>query len=242
MAGLFWKMHKMHLKDKKNQIEQEKEVAELKAFKQYTNDLEGAYDSLRIIKHDYLTIMSSFKLYLDEGNLEELKTYYYDELQAINQGLLIENTLVDSLGKMKISELKSVLLYKLSLAATNGLQVELEIREPIEKVGISTAILSQILGILLDNAMEAASETETKRLKIAVIKNGSALTFIVLNSWKKADISLSRIFDKGYSSKGEGRGLGLHTIENYTNRMKNLYLETEITDEYFKQILTVKES
>ena len=52
---------------------------------------------------------------------------------------------------------------------------------------------------------------------------------------------MNKIFELGFSTKGKNRGTGLHAVRNYTEKIKGLHLETEVTDEYFCQILTVKD-
>jgi two-component system sensor histidine kinase AgrC len=145
-----------------------------------------------------------------------------------------------SLQNIQINEVKSILIYKCSIAVQHEIKTSIEVREIIEKIGISTVIVCQMLGILLDNAVEAILEADEKNLLIAVVKNPKSKTFIIKNNWKRRDIPINQLFELGFSTKSEGRGVGLHTIRSYTERLKGLYLETEL-DEYFTQILTVKD-
>jgi two-component system sensor histidine kinase AgrC len=119
-----------------------------------------------------------------------------------------------------------------------------------------------MLGILMDNAIEAAAEigvdmdvvmdakagadvgndTDRKRLSIAIIKNPGSKAFIIKNIWKQQEIVIDKLFELGFSTKAKGRGVGLYTVRNYTNKINNLYLETEFDDDYFTQTLTVKDT
>ena len=211
------------------------------ASKKYIHDLEESYKALRTIKHDYVNILTSLKLYIDNNDMDGLSKYYYDEFSEMNKELLYQDRLMGSLQNIILSEIKSILIYKGSLAAQHEIDVNVEVNEPIENLGVSTAIVCQLLGILLDNAIEAAQEADEKKLHIAIVKTANSIAFIIKNTWKAHDVSVNKLFELGFSTKSEGRGIGLYTARSYTEKIKGLYLETEITDEYFTQTLTVKD-
>ena len=217
------------------------EMMVAKASKKYVSDLEESYKALRTIKHDYVNILTSFKLYIDNDDMPGLKKYYYQELTEMNKDLLGQDRLMGSLHNISISEVKSVLVYKCSLATAQNIELEIEVKEPIQKIGISTAIVCQMLGILLDNAIEAAAEAREKRLNIAIIKNPTSTVFVIRNTWQKQDASINKFYELGYSTKDTGRGMGLHTARKYTERIRKLYLETELSDNHFTQTMTVKD-
>jgi len=224
---------------KENALRTEKMITE--ASKKYINDLEVSYTALRIIKHDYVNIMSSFKLYIDNNDMEGLSKYYNDELAEMNRDLLHQDRLLGSLQNVRISEIKSVSIYKCAVAAQYKVEVNIEVREPIDELGVSTAIVCQMLGILFDNAIEAAAEADGKRLSIAIIKNPGSKAFIIKNTWQPRELAINKLFELGFSTKAKGRGVGLYTVRNYTNKLNHLYLETEFDDDYFTQTLTVKD-
>ncbi|MCL2107737.1 MAG: GHKL domain-containing protein [Oscillospiraceae bacterium] len=214
----------------------------IESSKKYIRDLEESYNALRTIKHDYVNILTSLKLHIDAGDMENLEKYYYGELTEINRDLLCQDRLMSSLQNVQVSEIKSVLIYKTSAAAGQEIDTCIEVSEPVEKLGVSTAIVCQVLGILLDNAIEAAAEIETgkKCLNIAIINNPNSKTFIIKNTWQSREFPISKLFELGFSTKGEGRGIGLYTVRNLTEKIKGLYLETDVSDEFFTQIFTVK--
>ena len=209
--------------------------------KKYIHDLEESYRALRSIKHDYVNILSSFKLYIDNKDMEGLAKYYTDELAEMNRELLYQDQLMDSLHNVWVSEIKGILIFKCSVAAQHEIDTSIEVREPIERVGVSSAIVCQILGILLDNAIEAILEADEKKLYLTIVRNPNSKVFIIKNTWVKQDIPLDKLFDPGFSTKAESRGVGLPTVRRYTERIKGLYLETELTDRHFTQILTIED-
>ena len=187
------------------------------------------------------TSLASFKLYIDNKDVDGLTKYYYDELLELNDHLLHQDRLAGSLQNIMLDEVKSILLYKGVIAIQHGIDLSIEATEPIEGLGVSSAIVCQILGILLDNAIEAAVETDEKQLRIAVVKNQGSKSFIVKNSWKRQEIPLDKLFELGFTTKEKGSGIGLSRVRGYTESIKRLYLETVLADESFTQILTVKD-
>ena len=209
------------------------------ASKQYIHDLEESYNALRTLKHDYKNILISLKLHIDNDDMAGLSKYYYDDLAEINKDWLYQDKLVGNLQNLQLNELKSILLYKSSVAIQQGIDTNIEVSEPIESLGVSTAIVCQMLGIFLDNAMEAAIKTAHKKIEIAIIKNPTSKVFIVKNSWNEQNVPIDKFFELGFSTNADGRGVGLYTVQSYVKKINGLNLETEISDEYFTQILTV---
>jgi two-component system sensor histidine kinase AgrC len=225
---------------KENAMRTEKLIAE--ASKKYINDLETSYTALRTVKHDYVNILSSFKLYIENRDMDGLAKYYYDELSEMNKDLLNQDRLMGCLQNVRINEIKSILIYKCAIAAQQQVETHIEAREPVDELGVSTAIVCQILGILLDNAVEAAAEAIDRSVSIAIIKNPHSKTFVIKNTWNQQEIAANKLFELGFSTKAKNRGVGLYTVRKYTDKITNLYLETAFTPDYFTQTLTVKDA
>lgn len=221
-------------------LQRERELVENTAFEQYTQELETAYDALRVIKHDYTNILSSIKLYIDEKNIDGLKKYYYHEFDELTKEIQADRKVIDALQKVRVKELKSILVYKLSLAAELDLDIHLEVRYIVGNVPISKVLLCQIIGILLDNAIEASRESTKKQLKLAIISEAKKTTILIENSWVSRELPLKKFFEKGFSTKGNNRGLGLFTVDELVEKHDQLDLETQISDERFLQIFTMK--
>ena len=213
----------------------------VESSKKYIQDLEESYKVLRTIKHDYVNILTSFKLYIDNKDMDGLTKYYYNELSEINKDLLNQDKRMGSLQNIHISEVKSIIIYK-TASMHSGIDIRIEASDLIETLGVSSAIVCQMLAIFLDNAAEALLEPDNKKLNIAIVKNRTSKTFIIKNTWKQQDVPINKFFELGFSTKAEGRGIGLYTARSYTEKIKGLHLETEISEEFFTQILTVEDA
>ena len=96
---------------------------------------------------------------------------------------------------------------------------------------------TRILGILLDNAIEAASECDEKLVNVTFRKEEKKHRIIVLieNTYKDKNVDTDKIFEKGYTSKSENSGLGLWKIRQILKKNNNLNLHTSKTSKLFKQ-------
>ena len=103
-----------------------------------------------------------------------------------------------------------------------------------------------MLGILLDNAIEAAKKGTEKivELKIAEEMRYNRSVMIVKNTYDNEKIDFKKLYEKGYTTKQESdqrHGLGLWEVQKIINRNDNLRLATSIEGDFFKQQLNIYE-
>lgn len=99
--------------------------------------------------------------------------------------------------------------------------------------------VSKIVGIFLDNAIEACEDTKEKLIFIEMFHAGDEITVIIENSTKE-DIDFSEITKKGVSSKGKNRGYGLYIVKKIINSTPELILEQYIMNHNFVSELRIK--
>lgn len=105
---------------------------------------------------------------------------------------------------------------KLSFAREENVELsigsETIIPEPIDQS--ITHELITILGNLIDNAIEAMADSEEKTLEVTFNYTDHWLTIEVFDSGPGVSNELQkRIFEKGFSTKGENRGYGLYLVK-----------------------------
>ena len=99
---------------------------------------------------------------------------------------------------------------------------------------------TRCLGILLDNAAEAALETDTPWVEIILLPQKGRLSLRVSNPYT-GTINIDKIWTDGFSIKGEGRGLGLPGYQRILADYPNAAASTSWADSVFIQELTVEE-
>lgn len=100
---------------------------------------------------------------------------------------------------------------------------------------------ARILGILLDNAIEASGECDEKEINI-VFRNeakNSRNIILIENTYKDKDVNIEQIFNKGITGKENHTGLGLWEIRQILKKNNNVNLHTDKNEKYFSQQLEI---
>lgn len=221
----------------------EETTQNLEEQKMYNKTLSTLHDNIRGFKHDFNNIIQAIGGYISVGNMDGLKSYYKDLLEEcqLNNNLAVLNP--ELINNPAIYSLLTDKYYK---AEKYKIKLSLEIMADLSNLNIKTYEFTRILGILLDNAIEAASQCDEKIVNVIFRndKNRNKTLIIVQNSYINKGINIDRIFEKGYTSrednvedsKSEGNhGLGLWEVRKYLARNSNLDLYTTKTKELFTQ-------
>ena len=215
--------------------EARKKVEYLEHLKEYTGNLEMVYGNLRSFRHDYINVMASLAAYIEEGRYEELRDFFYGHILPMQEGLAQRNDALCRLSHVHVLEVKSILYAKLLLAVNRGVEVEVDIPDVIDCVHMDPVDLVRVLGIYLDNAIEACLETERPFLGFHLGRTEEGIVFLLSNPFVDRGLSLGQMCKKDVSTKGEGRGIGLYTVGEILNRYDNVYHETRMEEGVFIQ-------
>ena len=217
--------------------EARKKVEYLESLNEYTRNLEIVYDNLRAFKHDYINIMASLAAYIDEKKYEELEKFFYDSILPMQKNLTQKNGALNNLLRVKILELKSILYTKLLLAVNQDIQVTIDIPDEIEpdSIAMDPVDLTRMLGIYLDNAIEACLETARPVLNFHLGRMNGDTIFIISNTFVDKGLSVAQMQKKGVTTKGNGHGIGLSNVSEILNRYDHIYHETSVRDGLFVQ-------
>ena len=112
----------------------------------------------------------------------------------------------------------------------------LNVGKDIEK----SKTVCRIFGILLDNAIDAATESDEKRISLEMYRLDQKLIFVVMNTFK-GDFNVAKIQEKGYTTKGKGHGNGLNYVRNIIARDNRYTLQTSLIGGYYTQKVTIEE-
>ena len=223
-----------------SQLEKTKQL--LAEEKMYNKTLNTLHDNIRGFKHDFHNMVQAIGGYISSNNMEGLKSYYNDLMGdcQINNNLAVLNP--ELINNPAIYSLLADKYYKSEDA---GIKMNLEVFTDLSNLNIKMYELTRILGILLDNAIEAASECENKLINITFRKDKKTNRdlIIIQNTYANKDVNIDRIFEKGYSSKQEddnnkdskNHGLGLWEVRKYLKKHTDLDLYTTKNKEFFTQ-------
>lgn len=223
-----------------SKLEETKELLETE--KSYNENLSSMHDNIRGFKHDFNNIVQAIGGYLSADNIDGLKTYYKDLLEEcqLNNNLAVLNPeLINN------PAIYSLLCDKYHKAQEANIKLNIEVMADLSNLNIKTYELTRVLGILFDNALEAASKCEKKIVIITFRKDKSRgkTLIIVQNTYTNKEINIDRMFEKGYTSKQtdensktfSNHGLGLWEVKKYLKKNTNLDLYTTKNDQFFTQ-------
>ncbi len=196
-------------------------------------------DCIRSFKHDFFNFVQALDGYSQNNDIDSIKKMnksILKECEEINNVEILDPKVIKDYG------VYNILIKKYILAKKENITMNFEILTDISQYKISNYHLCRILGILLDNAIEAAKECDEKIINVRFIKDDKANRQLVVieNSYNKLDIDLDQIFEKGYSTKDESsdHGLGLWNVRKILEKTTNLNLFTK-KEKLFSQQLEI---
>lgn len=203
----------------------------------YSHHVESLYEEIRSFRHDYINILTSLKLGIDNQDIEAIKTVYNGVLRDSANQFYDSKFDIAKLSNIKNDAIKSILSAKLLEAQNRGISISVEIEEPVSNFRIELLDFITVLSVLCDNAIEATIEAISPRMTVALMNNDDSLVLIVENSIKSEKVDVNHIFDRGYSSKGEGRGLGLHNVNSVLEKYPKSTITTRSANHLFSQTI-----
>lgn len=211
-------------------------------LQEYTNQIENMYSSLRSFKHDYSNIMLSMSGYIEANDMDGLKEYFDKEILPLSKKITKNTAHINQLMNIKTIELKSIISSKLLYAIELNINVNIEVTDEIVSLPIDTLDLCRVIGIFLDNAIEATLETDQPSIRFALINLETEYIFVISNTFLEKGIPYAALAKPNVSTKGANRGIGLYNAHEIISRYNHAFLDTEIQDKIFVQRLQLSKS
>ena len=230
------------LKNIKLETNNKIESAKLEQQKKYILDLEKKNNEIRKFKHDFNNIILGLDGYInnDDFDEEKLKKYFNSTIMTFNNNIELNDIVIAKLNSIKVSSLKSLITNKVLVAQNNNIDVDINIQSEIHDFYTDEMQLSRILGILLDNAIEASLElTDDKKIEMNIIQIDKTTDIQISNTFNNTGTPITDFNKEGFSTKGTNRGLGLSSAHEIANKL-NMLLNTEIDGNSFIQNLSIE--
>lgn len=228
-VSIFSMIKTMNLEKTKVDLEQEK-----LSYK----TLQALHDNTRAFKHDFSNILAGIGGYIETNDMSGLKNYYNQILQDCNQ---VNNFGTLSPDVVNSPPVYAVLANKYYTADSLGIKIKLESFIDFNKLYMDIYEFTRILGILMDNAIEAAKECTVKQINVCIRNEPrrNRQLLVIENTYKDKGIDIDKISEKGYSTKEHNTGLGLWEVEKILKKHKNIAKFTTKNDEFFIQQIEI---
>ena len=211
-------------------------------LQEYTNQIENMYSSLRSFKHDYSNIMLSMSGYIEANDMEGLRDYFDKEILPLSKNITKNTAHINQLINIKTTELKSIISSKLLYAIELNINVGIEVTDEVTSIPMDTLDLCRVIGIFLDNAIEATLETDRPTIRFALINLDTEYIFIISNTFLEKGIPYATLSKPNVSTKGINRGIGLYNAHEIIAKYNHVFLDTEIKNKSFVQRLQISKS
>ena len=151
--------------------------------------------------------------------------------------------LISQLNKFPDGGIKGLLYYKLSvmddLKINYQMDIENGIKSKLKDLDTETyKNITKILGVLLDNAIDASRKSKNKNIIISLIKDCKCVIFSISNTYS-GNIEIDK-FGTGYTTKGNGHGYGLKLVNYILDKNDDFSLDNALDEKYYTSKLTIK--
>lgn len=216
-------------------------IITIRKLKQKTlklTNIESLYNNVRGFKHDFNNIIDILGGYIETNDINGLKEYYSGlrkDCVKFNNSEILNLAVINNPGIYNLISTKQQKAKKLK---TN---LSLELFFDFNHLHMPVYEFSRMLGILLDNAIEAASFCEEKQVNLTFRESQKNRVQIVCieNTYNNKDVDTKAIFENGVSSKSNHSGIGLFNVNKIIKKYNNVCLHTSKDDLYFKQQLEI---
>ena len=203
----------------------------------YIQTMEEYIDSEKLNIHEYKNQLSVIKSMTNNKKIKE----YIDSLVVETK---IEGEWSSELKTLPKGGLKGLLYYKLAQASSKGINVLVTVSKDCNAVFKKFSLeetkqLSRLVGIYMDNAIEATANTKKKNLTLEIYKIKGNVNIVISNSIEE-DIDLKQVTKKGFSSKGKGRGNGLYLAKKMLAKNTKIEAESKILNGFYVQKIIIK--
>lgn len=188
---------------------------ELKMHSIYSDSFQSLIENIRMRQHEFdnhiNTIFSQHyvcKTYEELVDAQKSYCQYIVNENRFNKLLSCGNSIIVGFLYGKFIEMEKL-----------GIQVTYQVNVNELKLGIPTYKVVEILGDLINNALEEVRENnENKGIYVCIEVNDIFLIEVRNKSSYINHNEINSFFTKGYSKKGENRGYGLYNVKKICNQ------------------------
>ena len=210
----------------------------LDIMKKYESDVEEQRTLLHETKNELMTI----KCKVLDKEKEQVIIKYIDNILGDK-----ESANMSKYSKFKYlpsNGIKGFFYYKFVEAEKHKIKVSVNISKKIENsfLGkldtITFKDLVRIIGVYLDNAIEASSNSKEKKLGIELYLLDNAIHIIISNTFSN-ELNADKVGKERYSTKGKNRGHGLLLVKKILRESNKFETKNKIIDNLYIQELIV---
>ena len=207
---------------------------------EYSNITNKVLEEYRMVNHEHKNQLSIIRQMTKKEN-KKLIEYLDNLLEKKNS---IKYKWVTDLNNIPLNGLRGLINYKLLEMEENNINITVSISKDISKVKLEKLSTKQkdnlysVVGVYLDNAIQAALESKNKEVSLEIYKIKKDIILVLGNTYT-GEINIDKLDEYGYTTKGKNHGVGLHIVERIMNEERLLSQNRRIIDNYYMQELII---
>lgn len=198
------------------------------ALKKSIADKDAFVKEMKAVRHDIKNQLLTIMQYADEGKNNDIKEYV---------NVLTNNYLPNILNYINTNNaaFDAVINSKIAVCNQKNIFMEVNIKQDTN-ISIPPVEIAVLFGNLLDNAIDAAKDTNEKRITLDIQKNASYLIIFVSNSIKSSVLKDNKNLETSKPDK-ELHGIGIKSIKNIIEKHNGMIQFYEEEDEFCCHIM-----
>ena len=213
----------------------------LEFIKNYEKELDKQKELRHESKNQLITARSKI---VDKKKEHEVIEYLNSIIADYVKG---NNEKYTSFQYLPANGIKGFFYYKANEAENNGINLSINVSPKVENTFIGDLDtndfkqLGILLGVYLDNAIEASKNSKDKKMAIEIYKTGEDIEIIISNTYE-GTIDTESIGKTKYTTKGKNHGYGLMLVSKILEENKRFEAKRVVTDVVYSQKLKIKKS
>lgn len=206
------------------------------------NEYEKMLDYQRVNNHE-----NKNQLLVIKSMIEKNKDNVIEYIDEIIKEKREDNEIIYNKAKrIPSGGLQGLIYQKMLLMQEKNIEVNLDINSQVRKIdfgNLSSKMnydICRIAGIIIDNAIEETLKFNKKEREIIISMYVDDMFIIEVSNRIKDDVDLSKIYEKGYTSKEKGHGYGLSLLKKIVDENEKIENEVKIINNIFTQIIKIK--
>ncbi len=232
------------IKSSKNKNEYNKINSKYQTSIYSLKEYEIMIDKFSMLTHENKNEFQTIRNMIKTGESKETVVKYIDRL--IDNKIKDNDKIMKKASKIPEGGLKATIYSKLCAMEKLKIKYKLRISRDVHTTDLIdldenlTLKICKILGVFLDNAIDAVENLDMKQISIEMYVFDEWLCIDITNNFKGM-IDLNKISDLKYTTKGSGHGYGLPLVKQILDEEKSvLENEKSINGNTFTQTLKIK--
>ena len=194
----------------------------------YFKEIEDNVDEISFANHEYKNQLAVIKGYIENNKNKEAIKYIND---ITNTNREKDNIIISELKNIPNGGIKGLLYYKVISSINKNITPVLDIDKSCAEYLKKFSQASQFLVI---------THRKGTIVSIEIYFINNEINFVISNPFLQNNTNISKISQKGYTTKGKGHGNGIYLIDKIIKKTDWLKSERKIINNYYIQKLTIK--